>query len=410
MALLVAVAVEAALPVEAAAPAPQLPRLHAQGTRIVDEAGRPVLLRGVNLGGWLVEEMWMMPFVTQPPDGSAFAPIRDHVTLWNVLKGRFGEAGARRLRTGFRNAWLDEADFDRIREAGFNSVRLPFLYDLLDEPGGWTWLDRGIEWAARRGLYTVLDLHGAPGRQSADHHTGEQGVNRLFRDPGDVAEAERVWAKVARRYRDRFEVVAFDLLNEPMGAPNVSTLYTVQDRLFRAVRRAAPRTMILVEEGYTGFEKMPFPAVSGWDNGVLSMHAYQFDAKAESDHMARYRSYEKGIDEGLAARQTPFYLGEFNFEPYGTPETMTNALRFLAQNDWSWAVWTYKVVMERGDSSMWGLYRNTRPVEPLNPFTDTEADLLRKAEQTRTSRLDLHQSLQAAYRSSVPGAAPSPAP
>jgi aryl-phospho-beta-D-glucosidase BglC (GH1 family) len=36
-----------------------LPRLRADGTRIVDAAGREVLLRGVNLGGWMFHETWI---------------------------------------------------------------------------------------------------------------------------------------------------------------------------------------------------------------------------------------------------------------------------------------------------------------------------------------------------------------
>ena len=48
--------------------------LRAQGNKIVDVQGRPVTLRGVNLGGWLVEEVWMQPFVTKPPAGSSDAP------------------------------------------------------------------------------------------------------------------------------------------------------------------------------------------------------------------------------------------------------------------------------------------------------------------------------------------------
>lgn len=53
-----------------------LSRLHAKGTMLVDATDKPVLLRGVNLGGWLVEEMWMMPFQTSPPQGSKLALVR----------------------------------------------------------------------------------------------------------------------------------------------------------------------------------------------------------------------------------------------------------------------------------------------------------------------------------------------
>src|SRR5262249_28488545 len=50
-------------------PAEATPWLQAGGTRLVDPAGRTVVLRGINLGGWLVEEIWMMPFAADPPAG-----------------------------------------------------------------------------------------------------------------------------------------------------------------------------------------------------------------------------------------------------------------------------------------------------------------------------------------------------
>ncbi len=381
---------------ESAAP---LPWLRAQGPRIVDEKGNTVVLRGVNLGGWLVEEMWMMPFVTQPPDGSGFQPVRDHVSLQAVLEKRFGRAGAQELLDAQRRAWLTEADFDRIKAAGLNSVRLPFLHDLFAEPQPWQWLDWAIREAGRRGLYVILDLHGAPGRQSKDHHSGEQGVNRFFRDPARVAETERLWARIARRYRDNPTVAAYDLLNEPMGAPNTSTLYLVQDRLYRAIRKVDPRHLIVVEEGYTGLEPMPYPAVCGWSNVVLSFHAYQFDAKSEQNHLGALAYYTGLAEKTQAERQAPLYLGEFNLEPHGTPETLRAFLTTLNQHNWSWAVWTYKVVMRRGDASQWGLYRNEKPVEPLDPFRDSREELLRKMAQLRTERLNEYAAVAEVYRS-----------
>src|SRR6187402_999031 len=40
--------------------AQQLSRLRADGTRIVNEAGQEVILKGVGLGGWLLQEGYMM--------------------------------------------------------------------------------------------------------------------------------------------------------------------------------------------------------------------------------------------------------------------------------------------------------------------------------------------------------------
>ncbi len=294
----------------------ELPWLRAEGKKIVDEAGKPVVLRGFNLGGWLLQEMWMAPFVTKPPEGSQFKEIKDHVTLWRVLEQRFGPEEASRLNVAFRDAWLNESDFKRIHDAGFNSVRLPFIHHLRDEPQGlFFWLDRAVDWAKKHDLYIVLDMHGAPGGQSNNMITGELGTNKLFFDPAMVEETARLWAQIAQRYKDRPEVAGYNLLNEPMGAPNNSTLYLVQDQIYRAIRAVDTRHIIIVEDGYKGFDQMPLPAVVGWQNVVLSIHSYDFNAKDAQAHVRQYENLVTNVTKEQNARGVPFYLGEFIIEP-----------------------------------------------------------------------------------------------
>ncbi len=373
-----------------------LPWLDANGPSIVNADGQKTLLGGVNLGGWLVEEMWMMPFQTEPPAGSPFKPVKDHVSLWSVVTQRFGPVEANHLKQALRKAWITEADFDRIQAAGHNCIRLPFLYDLIDEKDGFGWLDKAISWASERGMYVILDLHGAPGRQSGEHHTGETGVNRLFSDPEMAAETEAVWRRIAQRYRDRPEVAGYDLLNEPMGASDSTQLYRLQDSLYHAIRAVDPRHLIFIEDGYKGMQQMPIPAAKRWTNVVLSVHSYYFDAKTEPDHRKNLERFCATVAAQQRLRAAPFYLGEFNLEPHGTPATVAAYLAAMRQRGWSWSFWTYKTFMKggSGDTSMWGWIRSPKPAAaPLNPFTDSVAELLRKIELTRTEKLQEHQLL-----------------
>ena len=94
--------------------------LTVKGNDLVDSQGHAIILRGVSLGGWLVEEMWMQPIVTSPPSGSGLPTIQDHVGLWHVVEQRLGEGAMRRVRAAFRKAWINESDFDRLHHAGFN--------------------------------------------------------------------------------------------------------------------------------------------------------------------------------------------------------------------------------------------------------------------------------------------------
>jgi hypothetical protein len=366
----------------------ELSWLRSEGKRIVDEHGKTVWLRGINLGGWLVEETWMMPFETVPPPGSGFPEITDHVKLWSVIERRFGQSKTQTIRSALRNAWLGEHDLERIRSTGLNAVRLPFLYDLLDEPDGFSWLDRVIDWAGQNGLYVILDMHGAPGRQSDADHTGEVGKDRFFKNPVLIKRAEKIWADIARRYKGRPEIAGYDLLNEPMGAKDSASLYKVQTRLYKAIRAVDTRHLIFIEDGYKGVNRMPRPSRMGWRNVVFSPHSYCFKARRAKDQLSCRKEFVSKILKKQRQSPVPFYIGEFNVEPHGRPSTLKRLIKIFERHGWSWSFWTYKVVMKEGTTSLWGWYRNPAPLkEPLDPFRDTADDLLRKIEQVKTERL-----------------------
>ena len=383
----------------AAAP---LPRLHAQGMNIVDTSGQVVTLQGINLGGWLVEEMWMQPFVTTPPPGSALPPIKDHVSLWNTIEKRFGAAGKEKVQAAFRAAWVNESDFRRLHAAGFNCVRLPFLADIVAEPGGLHMLDQAIAWANENQIYVILDMHGAPGGQSDQGHTGQADVNAFFKDPANITQAEAVWTELARRYQGNPGVAGYDLLNEPTGTPNSDTLYVVQDRLYRAVRAVDADHLIFIEDGYTGIQWMPFPAPSGWTNVVYSTHYYNFNAKSADDQQKSLDDYVAAVEKEQARRDTPYYIGEYGLEPHGTGAMLTTLLQTLQAKHLSSSLWTYKVAWTGGGQSLWSLYSNVHAVTPLDPYQDTEAALIGKCAQFRTDQLTVNPNVVSAFQTADP--------
>ena len=46
----------------------------------------------------------------------------------DLLRARFGEAGAMEIWDAFHNTWITETDFQLARALGFNFVRVPFWY------------------------------------------------------------------------------------------------------------------------------------------------------------------------------------------------------------------------------------------------------------------------------------------
>jgi hypothetical protein len=155
------------------------------------EIGKVAVLRGVNLGNYLLIEPWLNGWVS----GTITATWEsDYDTLRQILASRFGQGERDALLQTYRDSYLTDADFDILMRMGVNLVRLPIYYGELQDddgnliPEGFDKLDRVVEACADRGMYVLLDLHGAPGAQSSDCWTGQCNYNKLFQG----AEGERL--------------------------------------------------------------------------------------------------------------------------------------------------------------------------------------------------------------------------
>ena len=144
--------------------------LHTEGLQIVDGDGDTVLLRGIGLGGWMLQEGYMLQ-------------TSDFANAQHEIRAKIEEVIGPANTDTFYEAWLAnhvrKADVDSMKAWGFNSVRLPMHYNLFtlpieDEPvpGENTWLTKGFEmtdsllsWCEQNEIYLILDLHAAPGGQ-----------------------------------------------------------------------------------------------------------------------------------------------------------------------------------------------------------------------------------------------------
>lgn len=374
--------------------APALPAIEQRGANLVDATGKTVRLRGVNFGGWLVEEIWMTPWVGE--NGSQ--KVTDHASLWETVERRLGRPAMLRVRDAYRANWITPEDFRRVREAGFNHVRIPFLVEILEEPKGMQTLRDAVRLARENGLYVVLDMHGAPGGQSNEHHTGKENRNRLWFDVENITKMEQAWTKIGKEFANDSTVAVYDLMNEPMGTPNPAMLHLVYDRVIRAVRKVAPKKVVLVDDGYRGFETTPHPNLANWTNVAFSLHFYQFEAKTTQEHVDILRGKLPKLRELQGYRNAPVYIGEFNLEPHNSPESMRAFVGEMDKAGWSWALWTWKHVSPKGPMGDWGLYRQKGAFQPLDPWKDSEAELLRKMPQFRTENLTAPTEQLAAFR------------
>ncbi len=199
--------------------------LSARDGKMFNGRGEEILLVGMGVGNWLLPEGYMWRF------GGIYNRPR---TIEALVRDLCGSAFADYFWKRFRDEYITEADIRAMAEHGFNSVRLPVNWRVVmeDEPGivwkedGFALIDRFIDWCETYKLYVCLDLHGAPGGQTG--HNIDDSVDDIPRLLTDTESDSRektlaLWCEFARRYRDRWIVGMYDLLNEPARSPKPDT-------------------------------------------------------------------------------------------------------------------------------------------------------------------------------------------
>lgn len=190
--------------------------LRAKGREIVNEKDEPVLLSGWGLGNWLLCEGYMWKA----------GPRGDRPrALEQVVRELAGSEYAEKFWPRFRANYIRREDIQHMARLGYNSVRLPIGWRVLmeDEPGvrwkeeGFRLIDNLLDWCQEAKLYVFLDLHGAPGGQTgANIDDCVDDFPRLFTDQDSWDKAIALWGELAKRYKDRWIVGGYDILNEPL--------------------------------------------------------------------------------------------------------------------------------------------------------------------------------------------------
>ncbi len=124
--------------------------LKTQAGEIVDSNGQKILLRGIGLGGWLVQEGYQLHI---PGFGSPSSIRKMIVEL-------IGQENADQFYQRYISNYVTEEDIQKIASWGVNSIRLPFNYRLLtpeDQPGiyleeGFQIMDQLLEWCEKNKL------------------------------------------------------------------------------------------------------------------------------------------------------------------------------------------------------------------------------------------------------------------
>lgn len=365
-----------------AAHAGDLPMLRAQGTQWVTAEGKPVALKGVNLGNWLMLEFWMM--------GQRSKDLDDQCTLEATLDKRFGYSERQRLLKLFRDNWMTQRDWDLIPRFGLNLVRIPFIWSLIEDEknprhlraDAWHYLDDAIAQAEKRGIYVVLDLHGAVGSQGLEHHSGCAGKNLYWTTPEYQERTTWLWRQIASRYKDRAAVAGYSLLNEPWGT-TASDMAAVMLRLYASVRAVDANHVIILPGHSSGIDAYGKPSDKGLQNIAFEFHPYPGHFGWGTPGAEVHRNWltcipaGSGVCEWSARMRTldaPLFVGEFqpwaNMDPELGAQITRVTYDTYANLGWASAAWSYKLISNPGGPlpESWGLVTNaaSTPIAALD--------------------------------------------
>ena len=322
--------------------------LHAEGQNIVDGNGKNVLLRGLGLGGWMVQEGYMLQ------TGDFAGP--QHIIKQNT-EDLIGKENTKKFYEAYLTNGVTKRDIDSLAAWGFNSVRLPMHYNLYTPPiedekkDEIKWIEKGfqltddlLQWCKENKMYLILDLHAAPGGQGNDANISDYDKSKpsLWESEANQKKMIALWRKLANRYKDEPWIGGYDIINEPnwnFTGENINgcdetlnaPLRTLMVNITKAIREVDRNHIIFIEGNCWGnnYEGI-FPL---WDdNTVLSFHKYWNYNTIES--IQKFLNYRKEYN-------VPIWLGESG---ENSNVWFKEAISLVESNNIGWAFWPMKKV------------------------------------------------------------------
>ena len=194
------------------------------------------------------------------PSAGADAPFHRGVNL----TGWFQTSGPRQIQfTKFT-----KQDFINIQTLGCDVVRLPInLHFMTDGPPDYTidplffdFLDPVIDWIEELRIHLILD-----------NHTFDPAAST----PDDIGDAlVPVWTRMAGHFKDRSELVYYEVLNEPHGITDAKW-NAIQQRVIDAIRAVDTKHAIVVgPAGWNSYNNLALMPRYSDANLIYTFHFY----------------------------------------------------------------------------------------------------------------------------------------
>jgi endoglucanase len=307
--------------------------IYTKGGEVLSPDGSPFIIRGTNLGNWLVPEGYMFKLQN----------VNSPRLINEGLRELIGPEETKRFWEKYLQTYITRDDIHYLKSIGANSIRVPFNYRLFtneDYMGrnnakhGFELLDKLIGWCKKENLYVILDMHCAPGGQTGDNIDDGVGYPFLFESEADQQLTTDIWKRIAGHYKNETIIIGYDLLNEPIAHyfdkdhfnPRLEPLYK---KITAAIRQVDKNHLLFLGGAQWDSNFKPFGQPFD-DKLVYTFHKYWTPAvKAVIQDYIDFRD----------KYNVPIYCGETG---ENTDQWVDSFRLVLEKEKIGWHFWPYK--------------------------------------------------------------------
>ncbi len=177
--------------------------------------------------------------------------------------------------------FITEKDIDYIASLGFDHVRVPVDYNVLEtEEGelketGFHYLENCRQWCEKAGINMLIDLHECYG-YSFDPLKKDMDREKFFSDEALQARFFKLWREIATRFADYQHQVAFEPLNEVVLVEVKDLWNQIATKYVKMMREIVPDAYLVIGGVcYNNVLTVPLLDVPIDDKIVYNFHCYE---------------------------------------------------------------------------------------------------------------------------------------
>lgn len=318
---------------------------------------RPI--RGVNLGSWFVPENWMVD-VYNGSGGDCFCDF--------VRKVGRNEAETRIIQ--HLNSWIVESDFAWLASQRVNNIRLPIgywnvindpynMYVPVDPSTSFKYIDQAFDWAEKYGITVLLDLHGGPGSQQGQDHSGCSG-SIGWNTPQNHELSVKAISSMIQRYGSRPNLYGIELLNEPgwdLEQNNHSDLVSYYQSAYWEIRKYSESAKVVINCLFGDVIKNSWNSemseAQGYHNVLIDMHFY--DCFGDQAHASTGThiddAYKWSHDIEYNNQFKPVFVGEWSLATGDNPggQPFADGQKYSYSFGIGSYFWNYKLAKDKNN-------------------------------------------------------------